>query len=206
MGLKESESVLPLPLSPPLSFPPYFSPSLLPSFSPSLLLTWGKEEALPPTTPCLLPTSWAPYHPTHHALAAGAGPAHSRGLPIRAETSCMLRGVPSPCPQQTGHWGGGGCVLGHSDGLATVFITGSCPRASGLQLSLAAQQGPRPSAPTQGVPCLAGELATQLRDRMCPVSQQAEAVGTQGGLLEEVALRPAAAPGCAVGATEATCS
>lgn len=39
-----------------------------------------------------------------------------------------------------------------------------------------------------------GELAIQLRDCVCPVSQEAEAVGTQGSLLEEVA-RPAAAPG-----------
>lgn len=51
-----------------------------------------------------------------------------------------------------------------------------------------------------------GELAIQLRDCVCPVSQEAEAVGTQGGLLEEVAPRPAAAPGYAVGAAEATCS
>lgn len=36
-----------------------------------------------------------------------------------------------------------------------------------------------------------GELAIQVTDCMCPVSQEAEAVGTQGGLLEAVAPRPA---------------
>lgn len=147
-GLDESESVLPLlHLSPVLlPSPPYFSPSVL-SFSSSLLLTWGKEEAPPPTTPCLLPATWAPYHPTCHALAAGADPTPPRVLPIRSETPCTLRGPESLSTADRALGRGKVFWATVMDSPLSTFHR-ELPSASGLQLGLAAQQGPWPSAPT----------------------------------------------------------